>query len=416
MFFCFYFEKLKLRESSGVSGGLKTLCYERQMNTEVKVLSQEELLAGAKALVAEERKVTLRLIEYLKEIENRLLYLELGFPNMWKFCVLFLGLSEGTTQRRLDAMRLSKKVPEVTNDLETGKLTFSVVSQLQGFFRNEERIGNQRTGSEKKEIVESVHGMSQKECTKKLFEISPLSVLPKEREQLVSADKTELRVILDEKVMEKLRRLKGLLGHRLGHADYGQLIELLADEVLETLEKKKGLKEDSKKKARVNLKADTRGVSRVDSKMDMKRDESSVSKVDPKGDSEAVSRVDPEKGPEIDPVMDPVIDIKVDFRGLDKSPPPAVVEFESFGKRIYIPIVIQRAVWKRSEGCCEFVGLDGRRCMSAYYPELDHRTPVVHGGGNEIENIYLVCKNHNVYLATLKLGRKLMEKYVPSLK
>ena len=60
----------------------------------LKTLSVKQLLSETKNLVAEERRVTLLLIEHLREIDRRLLFLEMGYGSLFEFCVKELTLSE----------------------------------------------------------------------------------------------------------------------------------------------------------------------------------------------------------------------------------------------------------------------------------------------------------------------------------
>ncbi len=61
----------------------------------MKNLNAQELLARTKNLVAQERKLTVLLIEHLEEIQRRMLYAEMGYASLWEFATQELGLSEG---------------------------------------------------------------------------------------------------------------------------------------------------------------------------------------------------------------------------------------------------------------------------------------------------------------------------------
>ncbi len=49
-------------------------------------LTNEELVAKLKSGVTHERKVTARILEYLEEMEERKLYLKMGFQSLFQFC------------------------------------------------------------------------------------------------------------------------------------------------------------------------------------------------------------------------------------------------------------------------------------------------------------------------------------------
>jgi len=76
--------------------------------SKVELITNEWLLAKTKALVQEERRITLELIECLEIISSRTLYADLGYGSLFEFCTRHLGLSEGSAHRRISAMRLAR--------------------------------------------------------------------------------------------------------------------------------------------------------------------------------------------------------------------------------------------------------------------------------------------------------------------
>jgi hypothetical protein len=70
----------------------------------------------------------------------------------------------------------------------------------------------------------------------------------------------------------------------------------------------------------------------------------------------------------------------------------------------YIPATVRRAVWRRDEGRCAFVGARGR-CPEAGFLEFHHIEPFAVGGAATVENIALRCRAHNAYESTLFFER-----------
>jgi hypothetical protein len=296
----------------------------------LSILTSHVLLAKTRTLVADEWRATLELIEHLEEISRRKLYAEMGYASLWEFATRELGLSEGAAQRRIQAMRLVRDVPEAKGSLENGKLSLSNAAKVQSFRQTEKKMGRV---SDAAQLVAKVELLSQRECEKTLFELSP-QALPRERERIVSSsEERELRIIVTPELYEKLQRLKGLKAHAMPEASYSQLIELMADEVLERLEKKKGIAQ-----------------------------------------SEAGTA-------------------------------PAAVKSKplSAGKRIHLPAPIQKMLWARSGGRCEFEA-EGRRCSSRYRIEIDHAKPLALGGSNDSSNLRHLCREHNQFEAKRRLG------------
>src|SRR5947209_932330 len=72
----------------------------------LKTLDRDSILSKVKALVQEERRVQTQVLRYLREIESRLLHLEMGYACLHAFCVVELSYSDGSAARRICARRV----------------------------------------------------------------------------------------------------------------------------------------------------------------------------------------------------------------------------------------------------------------------------------------------------------------------
>ena len=61
----------------------------------------------------------------------------------------------------------------------------------------------------------------------------------------------------------------------------------------------------------------------------------------------------------------------------------------------HIPAAVRRAVWRRDQGRCAFVGPHGR-CTERAFLEFHHVEPHAVGGPSTVENIHLRCRAHNM--------------------
>jgi hypothetical protein len=59
-----------------------------------------------KQLVASERKITAEIIEHIQEIDQKKIYLQMGFPNLYAFLTEYIGYTAASAQRRIEAARL----------------------------------------------------------------------------------------------------------------------------------------------------------------------------------------------------------------------------------------------------------------------------------------------------------------------
>jgi hypothetical protein len=77
----------------------------------------------------------------------------------------------------------------------------------------------------------------------------------------------------------------------------------------------------------------------------------------------------------------------------------------------YIPQVIKRKIRKRASYTCEHVSMHRGRCTESRNLEFDHHAvPYSKGGKNTLDNLRLVCKNHNTRQFVLDFGAKSLEK------
>jgi hypothetical protein len=132
--------------------------------TSLKSLSDKELLAALNKLVENERACTLKILSHLVEVENRGLYLRLGYPSMFEYCTRSLGYSESSTVRRLQTARLARRFPEVQRALERNDLTVVTASILSRVVTRE-NVG---------ELIAAARGKSQRVVA----ELRPLTRIP----------------------------------------------------------------------------------------------------------------------------------------------------------------------------------------------------------------------------------------------
>src|SRR5262245_23324910 len=137
---------------------------------ELRQLSDQSLVEELKSLVAKERSVLLELLRHLREVERRKLFLARGCSSLFAFCTDVLGYSGPEAHVRIQAMRLTKAVPEVESHLEQGALTLTAAAQAQGCFRREEKADRPLSSEMKQEIVVELLNTSTREVEKKLAE------------------------------------------------------------------------------------------------------------------------------------------------------------------------------------------------------------------------------------------------------
>src|SRR4051812_32172489 len=101
-----------------------------QYQSRLKSLANDELLAGLARIVGRRNQITAEFLAYLAELDERQLFLDLGFSSLFEYCVVKLGLCESTAARHIAAARVCGKHPEVFALVASGALHASALSLL----------------------------------------------------------------------------------------------------------------------------------------------------------------------------------------------------------------------------------------------------------------------------------------------
>lgn len=134
----------------------------------LKFLTDQQLHLETVMLVREERKLSIKILHHLKEIDRRRLYSDIGYGSLFDYTVKELGYSPGSAYRRIQAARLLVDVPEVEKKILTGSLNLTQVSEATTFFR-ENHI---REPDRKVEVLRQIENLTKSETTRHLSLIS----------------------------------------------------------------------------------------------------------------------------------------------------------------------------------------------------------------------------------------------------
>ncbi len=227
------------------------------VTTTVSALSDDRLLARTKELSGIEHHLEVVVIDHLREIQKRRLYLRRGFSSLFDYAVRELGYSDAAAWRRIKAMRLCADVDGVRERLQNGTMTLNAAAQLQNAFDRQERkkeraarsapggtgfgaAAQSQEGSApprpaerkpaptpvldpeaRRELVEQASGKSSREVMQLLAEVDPELAAPAERVRPLGGGRWELKAVIDDECRRGLERLKGLLSHVDPHLTLG---------------------------------------------------------------------------------------------------------------------------------------------------------------------------------------------------
>jgi 5-methylcytosine-specific restriction endonuclease McrA len=311
----------------------------------LKAVPNLKLAAGLKSLVKKENQLLHVIIEYIKEIDSRRLYFDLGYPSLFEYLTKEMKYSAGSAQRRIDAARLSREIPSVSQKIQAGTLNLHQVSELQRAVR---QVAKNAVGSEgiipketKEKLIQELENKSNQETQKLISQELNIQPVEIEKSRVQKDESVRLELTLSKEQMAKLQKCKELLSHTIPGASMAEIIEALSDELIK----------------RKDLSLPKRSKSEIHCHMEVS---CPLDQISVRSDIKTVSDTD------------------------------AVAE-----SRTNISVVTKRLVFQRDRSCRYQDPETGHRCESRYLLQVDHKVPVWAGGGNNLKNLQLLCAAHN---------------------
>jgi 5-methylcytosine-specific restriction endonuclease McrA len=334
-------------------------------NYSLSHLSDEALLHGLSALVAQDRGTTAAMLAHIAEVDERKLYRPAGYDSMSAYCVGKLRLCEQAARKRIFAARAARRFPAIFGSLADGRLHLSAVVMLAPYL----------TETTADELLAAASHKTRAEIERLLAErfprtdvftwVQPIPVCstngtPEQR----SPGNVDDPVIL------------GTVGTQLssGTADVRSRVSPLSSQSYEVQY--------------------TMGQHAHDL---LSAAQELLSHEIPSGD--------------VAQVVERALEIAVPLLQKRKfaataNPRPCGV---SHNPR-HIPADVMRAVWERDGGRCTFVSESGHRCESHRRLEFDHVLEVARGGEATVEGLRLRCRAHNQYQAERTFGAEFMRR------
>ena len=350
-------------------------------------LSPTDALRTLEAIDLEEKSRIAEGIALIAVIDHRRDYLAAGYSCMRDYCMGRLHMSEDAAFRRIQVARVALRFPQVFEFLADGRLGVTTAATLvphltsetaaellaAAAFRTKQEVlkllaERSRPAAVSPEAfaretpVETSSGSLAPAQVNSLSDLcsrpvgggpagphAPAHVDHGRRGRVTStaSGNHEVRLILTDEELEHFRRARALLGHAVPSGDPALIYARAMKHYLAHLEKQRfGTK---------------RGVSKTEPVAPKSND------VETGSGSLAPERVNGPRG-----------------RGIPKA--------------------LRRQIWERDGGSCAFESADGHRCSSTTRVEIDHITPVAHGGRTELENLRLLCRAHNPFEAERVLG------------
>jgi hypothetical protein len=130
--------------------------------TSLTRLTDAELVARVKSLVARERDATAHLVAHLAEMDTRDVHLREGYESLYVYCRDALGLSEGETYNRIEVARAARRFPIILEMLAAGAVNLTAARLLAPHLTpaNHREVLDSARGKKKREIEEIVARLS----------------------------------------------------------------------------------------------------------------------------------------------------------------------------------------------------------------------------------------------------------------
>jgi hypothetical protein len=133
--------------------------------------SAHEVLAETDQIVAQDRKLTLRLLNNLHEIEQNKFYLELGYSSMFDYCTGHLKFSEPAALRRIRTARCLAVHPQLHPMLGNGDVSLTTVALISYHLKPDNAAS----------LIGAIQGKSKREVEQIIAALEPLSTIPPDR-------------------------------------------------------------------------------------------------------------------------------------------------------------------------------------------------------------------------------------------
>ena len=184
-------------------------------SSHLRALSDADLIANTRALLAKERVIRTEVIRHLIEIERRRLYAERGYPSLFEFCIRELNLSNASAHRRIATARLLREIPEIESKITSGALSLSAATVVYSTARKLKRTHSPAALSKiKRELLTRFENTTTRDREEQLAEMFPRVSFAREYMRPVSPDHVEIKLTVSRALARKIERLMEVMAHQ----------------------------------------------------------------------------------------------------------------------------------------------------------------------------------------------------------
>ena len=338
-------------------------------------IPDDALLHRLAELMGQSRRVEADIVAHIAEVDERRLYAREAFPSMFAYCTDVLHLSEAEAYLRIAAARASREHPRLLAMLADGRLHLTAIAKLAPHLTRENREA----------LLEQATHRSRRQIEELIAEIAPRPDVPAMVRKL--SEKRSGVGLGQGSVQVPILELRPD-----GVAAPAPPVSLISPRVVQPLS-------PGRYKVQFTASAELqRKLERLQALMGSKGRDGDLATVIEQAVTEKLERLEAHR----------FVRSKAPRKGPAKPDPTQTTPSPTSR---HIPAAVQRTVRERDGGRCRYVDDHGRRCKERDHLQFHHRHPFGLGGEHSVENIRLMCRAHNAYLAECDYGRDAMARH-----
>jgi hypothetical protein len=187
-------------------------------------MTKNELVTSLKTSVGVEKKAISDVLSHLLEMDRRKIYCEKGYDSLYTYLTREKLYSDSEAATRIAAMRLVKKLPQITKKLKNNSISLTRMASINRFITNENKGRKKKISKiEAEQIIDAVADKTCRESKVFLDEIA-----------LVEPQLRMIKIKADKILNKKIDSLMKLLGNEMSEQN---LFEHLIDQKLAELKK-----------------------------------------------------------------------------------------------------------------------------------------------------------------------------------
>jgi 5-methylcytosine-specific restriction endonuclease McrA len=380
-----------------------------QEQSALAMVPDDELLERLSVLLLNSRRTEADLVAHIGEVDRRRLYARAAAPSMFAYCTQLLHLSDAEAYLRIAAARAARQHPLLLTMLGDGRLHLSGIAKLSPHL----------TAQNRDAVLRRAAHRSKRQIEDLVAEISPRPDAPCLVRRL--PERLEYRPTQIPSSPPAQGEPEGV-GARVGLPERMELRPDGVDAPVEPLPSFDPPRVDPREPSRASRRAVVEPLAPSRYKVQFTASAELRGKLERLQALLRTELPDADLGAVIDRAVTQMLQ-RFEARRYAQTRAPRTTAAEAIASASatsrphipavarHVPAAVRRAVFERDGGRCRYRDGTGRRCTEHHRLEYHHVRPFAMGGDHTIDNVRLICRSHNLYLAEHDYGLGAMAVY-----